>query len=91
MNDKPKDITGEVYGRLTVESFVKIHEKTGNAVWKCKCTCGNYTEVKAGSLKSGITKSCGCLRLEVLRKSRNYKEEDSSYKFRYYGYIVGAR
>lgn len=34
----------------------------GNSTWECQCDCGNITKVKTSSLKSGKTKSCGCLR-----------------------------
>ncbi len=30
----------------------------------CKCNCRNKTEVLLRSLKSGHTKSCGCLQIE---------------------------
>lgn len=50
-----KDITGNVYGKLTVLGFY------GNSKWKCKCECGNITYVTATKLKSGHTKSCGCI------------------------------
>jgi hypothetical protein len=28
--------------------------------WLCRCVCGSSTEVRAGNLKSGNVKSCGC-------------------------------
>lgn len=31
-------------------------------MWFCKCDCGNFITVGADHLKSGWTKSCGCLR-----------------------------
>lgn len=31
----------------------------------CKCDCGNLCEINGGRLRSGNTKSCGCLRREV--------------------------
>ena len=49
------DITGQVYGRLTV---IKYNE---NSEWLCRCECGNVVSVKTDRLKAGITKSCGCL------------------------------
>ena len=50
------DITGRKYGKLTVVSYNKELGK-----WECKCDCGNITFVKAYSLNSGHTKSCGCI------------------------------
>lgn len=35
--------------------------------WLCQCDCGNIVEVLGYSLKSGHTKSCGCLHEETLK------------------------
>ena len=53
---------GERYGRLTV---VEIAGKKGrDKLIRCRCDCGAIKEVTAGNLKSGRTKSCGCLKAE---------------------------
>lgn len=57
---KIKDVTGIRYGMLTVKSWHSM--KNGAARWLCLCDCGEYTIVYGGSLRSGTTKSCGCLR-----------------------------
>lgn len=33
----------------------------GNGKWRCQCECGNEVLVQTYNLKSGNTKSCGCL------------------------------
>ena len=53
-----KNELGNRYGRLTVVSLVTKHPK---AIWHCKCDCGNYVDVRGIDLRSGNTKSCGCL------------------------------
>lgn len=58
---KIKDISGEKFGRLTAESYRREGRRT---LWKCRCECGQKTEVTLGGLTSGKTKSCGCLRSE---------------------------
>ena len=59
---KLKDLTGITFGRLTV---IKRAENQGKyVVWECECSCGNTVLVKAASLSSGNTKSCGCLKHE---------------------------
>lgn len=35
------DLTRMTFGRVTVIKYVGTDEKTGNALWKCKCKCGN--------------------------------------------------
>ena len=46
---------GQVFGRLTVLDW------EGNGKWRCRCECGNEILVQTDNLKSGNTKSCGCL------------------------------
>ena len=61
-----KDLTGEVFGRLTVVKY----DRTENwrPVWECICQCGKTVFVVSGSLSSGDSKSCGCLQLELAAK-----------------------
>lgn len=56
-------IIGERFGRLVVVEFAGI-AKDRQSKWKCACDCGGYKVVARGSLKSGKTQSCGCLRRE---------------------------
>lgn len=58
-----KDLSGLKFNRLTVISRVKnigIHP-----VWLCKSDCGKDTFVTSTHLKTGHTKSCGCLVYET--------------------------
>lgn len=64
---KVKDLKGLCFGQLTVQEFICL--KHDGALWKCQCSCGNTATVRAGDLKSGNTKSCGCRRMEALRKA----------------------
>lgn len=56
------ELSGQLFGRLTVIEFSEV--KTKRAVWKCQCSCGNITYVPTHKLKSGHTQSCGCLHKE---------------------------
>ena len=56
-----QDITGKKYNMLTVIEKIDNNPK-GVIMWKCLCDCGNETIVRGGNLKSGMVKSCGCLR-----------------------------
>ena len=53
------DLIGKKFGYLTVIEKTQ-KRKNGCIVWKCKCDCGNITEVVGTYLKNGNTKSCGC-------------------------------
>ena len=62
----PVDITGMRFGRLV--ALHKIDDDRKETYWLCKCDCGKYIEVASGSLRSGNTRSCGCLQREALNK-----------------------
>lgn len=62
---KVNDITGSKYGRLTVLSRAE-NNKRGQAMWLCRCDCGNEVKVYGYSLVSGNTMSCGCIHKEQL-------------------------
>ena len=63
------DLTGQKFGRLTViERDMSVPTCKG-PYWICKCDCGNTVTVKAYSLRSGITKSCGCYNREVASRT----------------------
>lgn len=57
-----KDITGKVFGQLTVIEpdfdATRAH-KTNGTYWRCKCSCGNIVSVFANSLKDGRQITCG--------------------------------
>ena len=65
-----KDLTGQVFGRLTVlyqvEDYINPKGKHV-AKWHCKCECTNTIDVTIANLRSGSTKSCGCLQDEARR------------------------
>ena len=58
-----EDLTGRVYGRVTVVRFVDTIKK--HPTWQCICECGTVFQCTSGRLTSGNTKSCGCLKREV--------------------------
>lgn len=56
-----RDITGQTFGRLTVERA--IESRKGQWWWECKCSCGTRMEASTHSLRSKTGgKSCGCTR-----------------------------
>lgn len=58
------DLTGQKFGRLTVVSLAQVR-KSNRVTWHCKCECGNEVDVIGSHLKTGHTKSCGCLQKEI--------------------------
>lgn len=67
------DITGQKFGMLTVierNGIITsgIKSITTQSRWLCKCECGKETTVGRNNLKSGTTKSCGCLQYTSEKK-----------------------
>ncbi len=56
---------GTKFGRLTILEEAGSDYR-GQVVYLCKCVCGTSTKVLGYSLRSGVTKSCGCLRKDVI-------------------------
>lgn len=57
---------GNRYGRLLVISECGINNNK-KVLWLCKCDCGNEKKIVGGNLRSGGSKSCGCLAKELSR------------------------
>lgn len=57
------DYTGKKFGELTVIGIAE-DEPGKPKKWKCLCSCGNTTIVQANNLKTGQTRSCGCLKVK---------------------------
>src|SRR5947209_2751068 len=56
--------TGKIFGRLKVISESKPQTFPCGTIarcWKCHCDCGKEIIVRSSALKTGNTKSCGCL------------------------------
>lgn len=57
---------GERYGLLTV--LVRVEDGPRRQVrYLCQCDCGRQCVVRAGALRTGNQRSCGCLRRERMR------------------------
>lgn len=68
---KVRDLTGMRFGRLTVieqHGFTKRNKHgSRQALWLCKCDCGNYCEMASGTLtRKRNDHSYGCLAKEHL-------------------------
>jgi hypothetical protein len=78
MGAKAPDLSGRHFGRLLVIERVPRRPKApGPARWVCLCDpelggCGAVTAPAGNALRSGYTRSCGCLRADV-NAARNRK------------------
>lgn len=64
---KADNLKGMRFGRLVVMKRVGTIER--RPIWRCKCDCGKKTDVRSCDLKSGNTKSCGCLGREKAKRN----------------------
>lgn len=58
------DLTGKVFGKLTVISEHPERTPQGSVQWVCQCECGNSTIVSGDNLRRNHTLSCGCQKKE---------------------------
>jgi hypothetical protein len=58
------DLSGQHFGRLTVLERAP-HKSGGHVCWRVRCECGEERIVQGDSLRSGHTRSCGCLSAEL--------------------------
>lgn len=70
MGPRRVDLVGDVYGKLTVKNF-DHKDKHNNAMWNCQCECGKEKVIRASSLRSGRTRSCGCWKPNVTNEIDN--------------------
>lgn len=62
------EMTGKTFGRWTVLERAPNRRKwEKDARWLCRCVCGTENDVNGHSLRSGLSLSCGCLNLEIIR------------------------
>ena len=61
------DLAGQTFWRWTVIERAPKTEtlRTTEPLWLCRCSCGVERAVVAGALKSGASRSCGCLRVQT--------------------------
>ena len=60
---KKIDMTGRPIGRLLVIEECG-RDARGEALWRCRCECGNEVTVRGGGLRNERTTSCGCYKRE---------------------------
>ena len=66
---KVRQLNGQTFGRLIVIAR-NGSNKTGQALWLCRCKCGAEITTKGSLLIRGETKSCGCLSVDKSKAKR---------------------
>lgn len=83
-NLSQNNLFGQRFGRLTVIDRAEkyVTQRQQHRTWLCACDCGNKTIVRASSLKSGHTQSCGCFDREAKTKraTKHGKSKDKLYQ-----------
>jgi hypothetical protein len=73
------NISGDVYGDLVVVSY--SGKRGAKHYWNCRCVCGTDKAVSIQALRSGATRSCGCLHRRTLTThGYSYKAEYRSWQ-----------
>lgn len=54
------NLSGQRFGRVTVVESAGVN-MNGETIWLCKCDCGTVWTTRTDFLRSGGTRSCGCL------------------------------
>lgn len=92
---KKINIIGQKYNMLSVIDEISVQtNKRKRRYVKCICDCGNTVIIEKNKVRSGRTKSCGCLQLKT-RKSlgSKFKKEygEASFNECYTSYKRGAK
>jgi hypothetical protein len=77
------NLTGQKFNLLTVIKISGRKGKEKRILWQCSCDCGNTCHITSNKIKSGETKSCGCL--------RKLKQGESAFNILYGHYKYHAK
>jgi hypothetical protein len=72
------DLTGKRFNRWTVLYLDKEKSTKHLSMWVCKCDCGSIRSVLSANLRKGKSKSCGCLRNQIVSELFSTHKEAKS-------------
>lgn len=77
-NEIREDLSGQKFGRLTVIREYGYKDDGKGMYWECTCDCNldKILVVLQGHLKTGNTKSCGCLNKERVAEAAKLRIDD---------------
>lgn len=90
---KKLDLIGQRFGRLLVLGEASPR-KMGDRMlvqWSCQCDCGESITVGRSNLRTGNTRSCGCLGREVANRALSKRTKHGQYKTSEYKAWVSMR
>jgi len=79
---------GQVFNSVTVISDANKRHGSRAIIWRCLCICGRYVNATAYDLRSGRTKSCGCLKSERMRKMATTHGMSKSPEYKIWSEII---
>lgn len=87
-----EDLTNKKFNKLLVlyqaEDYISKNKKR-YAMWHCLCDCGKEVDVLQQSLKSGRTKSCGCLNSLRMKEYNKRNKKYNTYDLESKEYGIG--
>lgn len=88
MKNNDESLIGTKYGRLTIIGFE--HAKR-HWMWRMRCDCGNEKTLNPSDVKTGKTRSCGCLHNEAARERASKFTNHVKDNKRLYGIYNGMK
>lgn len=77
-----EDLSKRQFGLLTVieqaEDYVTPSGQH-QAMWLCKCECGNIKAIRAATLKNGTSSSCGCIQKGIVKQLGKTHKKNNTY------------
>jgi len=83
------DLTGCVFGRLTVIEYAGRAGRNGSANWLCRCQCGALRVVNSTKMKNGQAKSCGCYKRETSQRRMTTHGKKRTPEYNAYCHMIG--
>lgn len=79
---KADDLTGRVFNNGMVTVLQRANSNNRKSRWLCSCGCGNTFTAYGFNLKSGKTKSCGCMGKSELSERQMKRTSISLYRLK---------
>jgi hypothetical protein len=80
------NLIGKNFGELVV--LARSGNKGSNTYWLCQCNCGQSLSVASHSLRSGATRSCGCMKSKFISESNTIHGKWSSPEYKIYNSMI---